>query len=105
MSEYLERPRLKLHPKKSRIFPVRLGVPFLGYRVYPYHRKLCKKNSMAFRRRLRRYRDRYRAGEMEFDEITRSVRCWVGHASHANTYKLRERIFSEVDFYRGPDPS
>ncbi|MCI0528474.1 MAG: RNA-directed DNA polymerase, partial [Nitrospira sp.] len=102
MSEYLERLRVKLHPKKSRIFPVWLGVPFLGYKVYPYHRKLCKKNSMIFRGRLRKYRDQYRAGKKEFEDISRSVRCWVAHASHANTYRLRETIFSEVDFYRGP---
>lgn len=98
MSEYLETLRLILHPKKTKIFPTRLGVPFLGYVVYPHHRKLSKKNSMAFRKRLRAYRNSYRNGDKEFDDVTSSVRSWVAHASHANTYKLRESIFSKVMF-------
>ncbi len=100
MSKYFEGLRLKLHPKKSIIFPVRLGVPYLGYKVFPYHRRLCKNNSMEFRRKLRRYRRQYHVGEKGFADISRSVQCWIAHASHADTYRLRDSIFSEVDFYK-----
>src|SRR5262249_3794048 len=45
--------RLRIHPTKNVIFPVRNGIPFLGYRVFPTHRLLAKANLWAFRRRLR----------------------------------------------------
>ena len=46
--------RLRLHPTKSVIFPVKEGIRFLGYRVFPTHRLLPKENVRRFRRRVRR---------------------------------------------------
>jgi len=100
MTEYLQTLRLKLHPKKSRVFPVKSGIPFLGFRVYPNHRRLCKRNSMAFRRRLRHYSYLYRIGEKELADITPSVQGWLAHAFHGDTYRLRRQLFSEIRFKR-----
>ena len=30
-----------------------------------------------------------------------TVQSWIGHAAHADTWGLRERIFSEIVFFRG----
>ena len=101
MSDYLGSLRLVLHPKKSRVFPTRIGVPFLGYRIYPTHRRLSKKNSMAFRKRLKIFQSEYRTGQKSLADITISVRSWIAHASHADTYRLRNSILSSATFTKG----
>ena len=54
--------RLRLHPKKSVIFPVKQGIRFLGYRVFPTHRLLPKENVRRFRRRVRGMQEDYADG-------------------------------------------
>ena len=46
--------RLTLHERESTVYPVTGGIPFLGFRVYPDHRRLKRRNGVAFARRLRR---------------------------------------------------
>lgn len=100
MEAYLEKLRLAMHPKKCRVFPIKSGVPFLGFRIYPYYKRLDKKNSMAFRKTIRKYQRRFTAGKMTHAEVARSIRGWIAHASQANTYNLRKSIVSEVVFSR-----
>ncbi|MCP5097553.1 MAG: RNA-dependent DNA polymerase, partial [Chloroflexi bacterium] len=48
--------RLTIHPHKSVVFPVNCGIPFLGFQLFPYHRRLLQQNVRAFLRRFRRQR-------------------------------------------------
>jgi hypothetical protein len=43
------------------------------------------------------------AGAQRFrmEQIRPRVRAWIAHASHGDTWRLRERIFSEIAFSRG----
>ena len=61
VADFLVGLRLRLHPTKNVIFPVRDGIPFLGYRVFRTHRLLAKENVSRFRRRLRRMQREYAA--------------------------------------------
>jgi retron-type reverse transcriptase len=61
--------RLRLHPKKCVTFPVKDGIRFLGYRVFPTHRLLPKENVRRFRRRVRGMQADYAAGQVSFAEI------------------------------------
>ncbi|MBP8954514.1 MAG: RNA-dependent DNA polymerase [Armatimonadetes bacterium] len=90
--------RLHLNPRKTRLQPVELGFSFMGYRIFPDHRRLKKENGFRFRRRLHRMAEEYRIGERAMEEINPSVQSWIGHASHADTWGLRRRIFGEVAF-------
>jgi retron-type reverse transcriptase len=103
-AEVLAGLRLRLHPRKNVVFPVRDGIPFLGYRVFRTHRLLAKANVWRFRRRLRRWRRQYARNEIAADEVVRRVMSWVGHASQADTYRLRERLFQEHPFRRTAAP-
>jgi Reverse transcriptase (RNA-dependent DNA polymerase) len=42
--ERLQAFRLVAHPKKSQVLPVRNGVRFLGFRLYPFHRRILRGN-------------------------------------------------------------
>ena len=103
-AEVLAGLRLRLHPRKNVVFPVRDGIPFLGYRVFRTHRLLAKANVWRFRRRLRRWQLQYARNEIVADEVVRRVMSWVGHASQADTYRLRERLFQEHPFRRTAAP-
>ena len=46
--------RLTLHESRCQPRPVSEGIPFLGFVVYPHHRRLKRRKGIAYRRRLRR---------------------------------------------------
>jgi len=98
---WLERLRLTLHPRKSVVFPVRDGIDFLGYRVFPTRRRVRRVAVRRFTRRLRRLRESYRAGEVELDRVHQSVQSWIAHASHAQSYGLRRAVLGGIPFSRG----
>ena len=87
-----------MHEDRAQVFPVKAGIPWLGFRVFPTHRRLKRRNVKAFGRRLRAQRDAYKAGQMTLAEIQPSVRAWIAHARHADTYRLRKALFRQVLF-------
>jgi hypothetical protein len=105
MDAYLQtRLHLRLHPKKQWIFPVSEGVDFLGYRVFPTHRRLRRSNGVRFQRRLRRLQQEYRMGQKTLPEVRQSIASWIGHASHADTYRLRSALLGSAVFSRASAP-
>jgi hypothetical protein len=72
--------RLTPHPRKTQLFPVRHGVRFLGFRVYPFHRRLLRGNITRFNQRMRRYRRAVAAGHMSIDEVRASLLSFMGFA-------------------------
>jgi retron-type reverse transcriptase len=98
--DFLIRLRLRLHSKKNVIFPVKDGIRFLGYRVFPTHRLLPKENVRRFRRRVRRMQEDYAAWRVFWAAIYQRLVSWIGHARQANTYRLRCRLFDTIGFQR-----
>jgi len=87
--------RLTLHPKKSLVFPVKVGVDFCGFRTYPTHRRLRRSSVRRFVQRFRRQRAAYRQGELSLDALNTSVQSWIAHANHGDTWRLRRRLFRD----------
>jgi retron-type reverse transcriptase len=90
-----ERLRLVLHPRKSPVFPVKVGVDFCGFRLYPTHRRLRRSSIRRFVQRFRRQREALWRGELSLDDLTTSVQSWLAHAAHGDTWRLRERLFAD----------
>jgi retron-type reverse transcriptase len=93
---YCEPLRLKLHVRKCVVGPTRVGVTFLGQRIFPTHRRLDAGNVRRFVRRLRQYQVHVRQGFLSLERARCGVESWVGHARHADTVRLRKRVFSEA---------
>lgn len=87
--------KLKLHSKKSIVFPTRLGVEFLGFRIFQDYRKLKKQNVKLFIKRMKAKKELFKRGLLSIDEISNSLRCWIAHAEYGNTYNLRKSIFEK----------
>lgn len=43
---------------------------------------------------------KYKKGHIELDRVNASVQSWIGHVCHANSYRLREELFSKTVFSR-----
>jgi len=99
--QYLDNLRLRLHANKSRVYRVKDGIRFLGYRVFPTHRFVKKDNVLRMRRRLKVLSQRYRERQISLDDVRQSIQSWIGHAKHADSYRLRSRLLEGVVFQRG----
>lgn len=98
--EYLESLRLRLHKNKSRVYRVADGVDFLGYRIFPDYLWVRKTIVKRYRRKLKTLSIKYKNGHIELDRVNASVQSWIGHVRHANSYRLREELFSKTVFSR-----
>ena len=100
LQEFLAGLRLALHERESTVYPVENGIPFLGFRVYPTHRRLKRANGAAFARRLRRAYAALARGELTHEDLNRRVQGWVAHAAHGDTYRLRRSLLSSTPIPR-----
>lgn len=98
VSSWLAEVRLRLHAGKSRIYRSCDGVTFLGWRIFPQTLRLARPNVVEFRRRLLEIQAGYQAGSIAWEKVEARVKAWIAHASHGDTYRLREQIFSEFAF-------
>lgn len=89
---------------KTQIFPVHhkhgRGLDFLGYRIWPTHRKLRKDSIKRFKRRLKRMQAQYKNGEIELHQVRQQITSWLAHAGHANSRTTVERIINKAVFTR-----
>lgn len=84
--------RLRLHP--PQVYPLKNGIPFLGFRIYPTHRLLKRRKGVAYQRRLRHLYFRWLRGEIERKKMDASVQSWVAHVSWGDTWGLRRAILT-----------
>jgi hypothetical protein len=94
--------RLQLHSGKSRVYRTTDGITFLGWRVFPDRRRLARRNVVRFRRRLRTLQREYARRAIGWTDVAASLQAWNAHASHGDTWALREQIFSQHRFSRRP---
>jgi RNA-directed DNA polymerase len=81
--------RLTLHENSSWPHPVGEGFPFLGFIVYPAHRRLKRRRGIAFARRLRLLQKDYARQWIPFEKLDASIKGWVNHARYGDTWGLR----------------
>ncbi len=88
--------RVPIAPSNGR------ALDFLGYRIWPTHRKIRKDSAGRMRRKMKRMARLYHEGKMTWDQVHQVIMSWIGHAGHANTYKLRTRVLCDVPFIPPP---
>ena len=87
--ERLASMRVRVHESSSQVALVIHGIPWLGFVVFPTHRRVKARNARSFSRRLRaRWRD-YCDGTITFAEFNASVQGWINHVRYADTWGLR----------------
>jgi retron-type reverse transcriptase len=87
----LEKLRLTIHIGSAHPRPVVNGIPFLGFVIFPDHRRVKQRKSFAYRRKLWHL---IRSGSRQ--TIRDSVQGWINHVRYADTFHLRETLLSEA---------
>lgn len=100
IQEYINQELLLEFNDKTGIFPISQGIDFVGYRIWPTHRLLRKRSTKKIKRKLKTFEKKYATGEIEFEEINRCIQSWLGHAKHADTFRLRRKLFNEFKLAR-----
>lgn len=96
IAEYLrDQLHLELNQKTS-IFPVRHGIDFLGYRIFPGYKLLRKRYIKRTKRMIKHFEREYKAGNMRREYIQQVLASWIGRAERANVPYLREEIAKRV---------
>lgn len=87
--------------KIERVFPIKQGIDFLGYVIYPDHTRLRKRNKQNFARKLHKVKSKRRRNEL--------IASFFGLAKHADCknlfYKLtgkKMKKFSEMGIVYTP---
>jgi hypothetical protein len=84
--------RLTLHESEAQVFPVVTGIPFLGWRIYPDHLRLKRRNGVAFQRRFSLLLREYADGIIPLQRVDAAVQGWVAHVQHGQTWGLRRAL-------------
>jgi retron-type reverse transcriptase len=95
---FLHSLRLTLNENKAQVYPVKNGLDFLGWRLFPYYRRLRRDNVRHALWRLRQQQAAYARGDLNQERLTASIRAWLAHAAHGQTYQLRRRLLASFVF-------
>lgn len=101
--EYVAGLRLTLHEERAQPRPCATGVPFLGFQVFPDHRRLKRRNVVNARRRLQALSRAYQRGEVDQARARAGVLGWINHASTGDTWGLRQAVLGSISFTRSTD--
>jgi hypothetical protein len=71
---------------------VKHGIPFLGFIVFPHHRRLKRRKGIAYRRRLKRL-----VKTASQTRVKASLKGWINLVSYADTYGLRKSLLHEFN--------
>ncbi|MEM6282065.1 MAG: hypothetical protein AAF787_07725 [Chloroflexota bacterium] len=95
--------RLTCHEAQAQAMPCSAGIPWLGFVVYPTHRKLKRRNAVNFTRRFEHNIDLYQNGDITFAELDANVKGWVNFVRYGDTWGLRTHIFDNHPIKIPPD--
>lgn len=91
--------RLKLELNhKSRYYPYKFGLNFCGYRIWTTHRLLRTNSKTKIKRCVKTWNKLWMLKKINFNSVTQSLNSWMSHASHSNSYKLKQSILKKCDF-------
>lgn len=92
--------RLTVHEGSAQAAPVTAGIPWLGFVVYPTHRRVKARKAVQGTRHLTERFDAWREGQISFADFDASVRGWINHLRYTDTWGLREHVLRR--FHWGP---
>lgn len=89
---FLKDIELTLHPNKTRLYPLRKGIKFLGFKfcITDTGKVYVKLNKESVKRIKRKIRKMAKA-DVPDETIRRSFKSWASHASYGNSYYAIKR--------------
>ncbi|MGB0713829.1 MAG: reverse transcriptase domain-containing protein, partial [Gammaproteobacteria bacterium] len=84
--------RLRVHETSAQVQLCHTGIPWLGFVVYPDHRRVKGRKVVEAHRRLRERYDAWHGGRISFAEFDASVQGWINHVRYADSWGLRRHV-------------
>ncbi|MBI3888617.1 RNA-directed DNA polymerase [Candidatus Nomurabacteria bacterium] len=94
-----EKLKLELHPSKVSIRKYHQGIDFLGYVALPEHIKLRTKTERRIFTKLKKNVLSYKKEEIGKLRLYSSLQSYLGVLSHANAYKLGQKLQNKFWFW------
>jgi hypothetical protein len=88
--------RLVIHETRAQVVPVASGIPWLGFVVFPTHRRVKARKVRSAHTRLRDRLAAYHAGSISYGELDASIRGWIAHVAHADSWGLRAHVLDSL---------
>ena len=83
---------------KSKYYPYKMGVNFCGYRIFTTHKLLRTNSKKKIKANVKKWNKQYKNKTLNIAQTMQSLNSWVGHVSHCNSYKLKNKILNSCDF-------
>lgn len=80
---------------KTAYFKQNQGINYCGFRIWKTHRLLREQSKKKMKRKLKNFQKLYKKGKIELPYITACINSWKGHAKHANSYNLVNKMLNE----------
>jgi len=87
---------LVLNPTKANLFPVKKGVSFLGFVVFPYYKLLRKSTVKRFIKRTKKQIFSVKEGFVSEGDLRASLVSWRAYAKDANSFMLRKSLIVKL---------
>ncbi len=94
--------RLRAHERKTRLWDAREGVPFVGYRVFPWGAKLPGASVTRLRCHLRAVAEEYADGVLDLAGAKQRISGLIGHARPARAEAVLGDALDDFPLVRHP---
>lgn len=91
-----EKLKLSFHPNKVEIRDYYLGIDFLGYVVFPNFILPRTKTKRRIFRKFDKKIQMVKQGKESQESLNQTLQSYLGYLSHANSYKLSQRLKNQV---------
>ena len=82
--------------KPEALNKTRLGLPFLGYRIFPHHVRLLQKSKIRFIRKMRRIDSHYHSGKWSEAACQRRVLPLLAFTEYADAEVFRKNVLLQL---------
>jgi RNA-directed DNA polymerase len=88
--------RLTLHENSAQSRPCWTGVPFLGFQMFPDHRRLKRRKVVHARKKLKSLLWAYHGGQISLPRLQAGIKGWINHARYGDTWGLRQDVLGDL---------
>jgi len=75
--------------------PVKEGVPYLGFKIFPTHTRILQKNWRRCKEKIKHQCEKYQNDQISIEQLKMSVESLLNFVSQANTARLRADFFQK----------
>lgn len=89
---------LKLNASKTKLFPLKQGVNFVGFKTYKTHKLLRDRSKRKIKSRLRCFPGMIKSGYMGIEKAEQMLNSWHGHAKNGSSVNFINSIMGRYDY-------